>query len=83
MVVKRYLLINTSKGNILGSYFYGYILTQAVGPRLASKIGYKRVWVIAMTLAALVTLITPQLAFASYEWLMVGRIFVGKVFITF
>jgi hypothetical protein len=32
-----------------------------------------------MILAALVTLITPQLAFASYEWLMVGRIFVGKV----
>ena len=54
-------------------------MTQAVGPRLATNIGYKRVWTIAMTLAALLTLATPTLAFTSYEWLFAGRIVLGKV----
>ena len=76
---RRHLQKCCQKGDILGSYFYGYILTQAVGPRLATNIGYKRVWTIAMTLAALLTLATPTLAFTSYEWLFAGRIVLGKV----
>ena len=65
------------KGDVLGSYFYGYILTQAVGPRLATRIGYKRVWTVAMSMASIITLATPSLAWASYEWLFAGRILLG------
>ena len=65
------------QGDLLASYYYGYIWTQAVGPILASRLGYKKVWLWAMFLASILTILTPQMAAAGYPWLLSGRIFVG------
>lgn len=66
-----------SQGDLLASYYYGYICTQAVGPQLAVKIGYKRVWGFAMLLSGVLTVITPTLAWTGYIWLFSVRIFIG------
>ena len=46
-----------AQGGLLASYYYGYIWTQGLGPQLATKVGYKRVWLYAMILASLLTLL--------------------------
>ncbi len=66
-----------AQGSILASYYYGYIWTQAVGPWLATRIGYKKVWTIAMFFASIMTLLTPSLAWFGYYWLFAGRIILG------
>ena len=40
-----------AQGDLLASYYYGYIFTQAIGPILATRVGYKRVWGFAMILS--------------------------------
>lgn len=66
-----------AQGDLLASYYYGYICTQAVGPWLATRIGYKKVWTITMILASILTLLTPLLAWTGYAWLFAGRVMVG------
>ena len=50
-----------AQGGLLASYYYGYIWTQVVGPQLATKVGYKRVWLYAMIFASLLTLLGKSL----------------------
>ena len=47
------------QGDLLASYYYGYIWTQAAGPMLASSWGYKKVWLWTMLLASILTILTP------------------------
>ena len=64
-------------GDVLASYYYGYIFSQAIGPWLATRIGYKKVWLASMIFAALLTLCTPSLALTGYAWLLSCRIIIG------
>jgi len=48
-----------SKGDLLGSYYYGYILTQIVGAYLSSRIGFKITWGVAMLVSSILTLLIP------------------------
>ena len=67
-----------SRGDLLASYYYGYIWTQVAGPWFATKIGYKRVWTSTMILASVLTLLTPQVAWTGgYQWLVAARILIG------
>lgn len=51
-----------SKGDLLGSYYYGYIITQIAGAYLASKIGFKITWGISMLGSSIMTLLVPVAA---------------------
>jgi ACS family sodium-dependent inorganic phosphate cotransporter-like MFS transporter 5 len=50
------------QGNLLAGYYYGYVCTQVAAPMVATKIGYKKVWGITMVCAAILTLVTPTMA---------------------
>ncbi|BES99717.1 MFS transporter, ACS family, solute carrier family 17 (sodium-dependent inorganic phosphate cotransporter), other [Nesidiocoris tenuis] len=64
-------------GVILGSFFYGYILTQIIGGYLACKHGGKRLFGLGVGVTAVVTLLTPLLARTSIYLLVFGRIVEG------
>lgn len=51
-----------TQGLVLGSFFYGYVLTQVPGGRLADRFGAKRLLGAGILLAALLTLLTPWAA---------------------
>ncbi len=48
-----------SKGDLLGAYYYGYIVTQIIGAYLASRVGFKITWGIAMLASSMLTLLIP------------------------
>ena len=63
---------------MLGSYYYGYVVTQIAGAYLASKIGFKLTWGIASVGSSILTLLTPTVArHGGFSALFVrGRCFV-------
>ena len=75
-----------AQGGLLASYYYGYIWTQAVGPQLATKVGYKRVWLYAMLFASLLTFLGKYMLYwcnsiwlaknigKYYEWFWSSRV---------
>lgn len=65
------------QGVILGSFFWGYLLTQIPGGWLATKIGGKRVYGYSMMGATIATLLTPIAAQTNYIFLIVLRVIVG------
>lgn len=69
---------NTYQQNIvLGSFFWGYILTELPGGRLAELVGGRRVFGHSMLWASLLTFITPFAANFSYVALIVVRVVLG------
>ncbi|KRX83044.1 Sialin, partial [Trichinella nativa] len=66
-----------TQGNILGSFFYGYILTQIPGGLLATKFGGKWVFGLGTFLTAVFTLLTPVAAESGPTMLIIVRILMG------
>lgn len=62
---------------VLGSFFWGYVLTELPGGRLAELIGGRRVFGHSMLWASVLTLITPLAAHLSYVMLIVVRVALG------
>jgi MFS transporter, ACS family, solute carrier family 17 (sodium-dependent inorganic phosphate cotransporter), other len=62
---------------ILGSFFWGYILTELPGGRLAELIGGHRVFGHSMLWASLLTLLTPAAAMLDYTALIILRVLLG------
>jgi ACS family sodium-dependent inorganic phosphate cotransporter-like MFS transporter 5 len=62
---------------ILGSFFWGYLLTQIPGGWLATKVGGKRVLGYSMLGATIATFLTPFAAQTHYIMLIVLRVIVG------
>lgn len=62
---------------ILGSFFWGYILTELPGGRLAELIGGRRVFGHSMLWASVLTLVTPFAAMLHYSALIVVRVLLG------
>ncbi|XP_055854515.1 sialin [Episyrphus balteatus] len=62
---------------VLGSFFWGYILTELPGGRLAELIGGRRVFGHSMLWASLLTLFTPIAAHIDYVALIVVRVVLG------
>ncbi|XP_033646519.1 sialin-like [Asterias rubens] len=67
----------TTQGQILGSFFYGYILTQLPGGWLADRFGAKRIFGLGVLCTSVLTLATPLAARAGYPWLIAVRILEG------
>ncbi|VDM57188.1 unnamed protein product [Angiostrongylus costaricensis] len=66
-----------TQGVILGSFFYGYILTQLPGGILAHRHGGKNLFVIGVFGTAVFTLLTPPLAKVGYGALAFARFVEG------
>lgn len=62
-----------TQGAVLGSFFYGYVLTQVPGGRLADRFGAKRLLGAGILVTSLLTLLTPFAAHISPVTLMVLR----------
>jgi MFS family permease len=65
------------QGLVLGSYFWGYLLTQYPGGRLAEKFGGKWVMWAAVAVNAFFTILTPLAANMGYATLIAARVFEG------
>ena len=64
-------------GIILGSFYFGYMITMTVGGYLADKYGGKRVLGYALLIWSLFTIITPLFAYQGLWWLILVRILMG------
>lgn len=67
----------STQGLLLGSFFYGYVLTQVPGGRLAEQLGAK--WLLggSILLTSLLTLLTPSAAYWGPSVLMALRVLEG------
>ena len=65
------------QGLVHGSLFWGYIVTNVAGGLLATRFGGKRVIGIALLVAALLTMLVPTVARASFTGLIVLRFATG------
>lgn len=62
---------------ILGSFFWGYVLTELPGGRLAELVGGHRVFGHSMLWASVLTLITPMSAFIHFKAVVIVRALLG------
>ncbi|XP_013186887.1 putative inorganic phosphate cotransporter [Amyelois transitella] len=62
---------------ILGSFFYGYVLTQIPGGRIAEKFGGKLVYGVGVLLTAIFTILSPIAAFVDFKFFIVVRVLEG------
>jgi len=65
------------QGHILGSFFYGYMVTQVPGGLLAERLGVKWVLLGFLGMSTLATLLTPIAATLGYQALIAVRIAAG------
>lgn len=62
---------------ILGSFFWGYVLTELPGGRLAELVGGHRVFGHSMFWASVITLVTPVTAHMGYKAMVILRALLG------
>ncbi|XP_050428805.1 sialin-like isoform X2 [Adelges cooleyi] len=62
---------------ILGSFFWGYVLTELPGGRVAEMIGARTVFGYSMLLASMITLLTPMAAKIGLYCIIFSRVFLG------
>ncbi|XP_030380952.1 putative inorganic phosphate cotransporter [Scaptodrosophila lebanonensis] len=66
-----------TQGLVLGSFFYGYVLTQVPGGRMAELMGGKRIYGYGVLVTAIFTLLTPFAAHWDLPLLVLVRILEG------
>ena len=64
-------------GIILGSFYFGYMITMIIGGYLADKYGGKRVLGYGLLIWSLFTIITPFFAYSGLWWLILIRVLMG------
>jgi ACS family sodium-dependent inorganic phosphate cotransporter-like MFS transporter 5 len=67
-----------TQGYILGSFFYGYVITQLPGGRLAELFGGKWIFGTGVLVTSIFTLLTPIAAKLSIYALIAVRVFEGN-----
>ncbi|XP_032519249.1 sialin [Danaus plexippus] len=73
----RYHWDTKQKNHLLGSFFWGYVLTEVPGGRLAEVIGARRVFGYSTLLASILTLLSPAAASAGFGWIVALRVLLG------
>ncbi|XP_049876102.1 sialin [Pectinophora gossypiella] len=73
----RYHWDTKEKNLLLGCFFWGYVLTELPGGRLAEIIGARRVFGYSTLLASVLTLLTPGAAAAGFGWVVAVRVILG------
>lgn len=67
---------------ILGSFFWGYLMTELPGGRLAEVVGARKVLGVSMLVSSLLTLVTPAAANLSYLALVALRAVIGFLLVS-
>jgi len=65
------------QGHILGSFFYGYLVSQIPGGLMAERFGAKWVLFVSLGVSTLATLVTPIAAKLGYQALIAVRVVAG------
>lgn len=65
------------KNDLLGIFFWGYILTDIIGGRLAELFGPKKIFGYGMLVASVITIITPLACDWDYYAAMAARFGIG------
>nr|XP_002124275.3 sialin-like [Ciona intestinalis] len=65
------------QGLLLGSYFYGYVLSNIPGAWLSKKFGFRLLVAIQIILGSIVTFLSPIAAKTSFELFFVPRVLLG------
>ncbi|PZC72560.1 hypothetical protein B5X24_HaOG210936 [Helicoverpa armigera] len=73
----RYHWDTKQKNHLLGCFFWGYVLTELPGGRLAEIIGARRVFGYSTLLASILTLLTPGSAAIGFGWIVAVRVLLG------
>ncbi|KPJ12869.1 Sialin [Papilio machaon] len=73
----RYHWDTKQKNHLLGCFFWGYVLTELPGGRLAEIIGARRVFGYSTLLASVLTLLSPAAAAAGFGWIVALRVALG------
>lgn len=68
---------STVRGNVLSSFFYGYVTTQFIGGVLGYKYGGNLIFGMAIGMTAILTILTPFAAKQSFYLLIALRIIMG------
>jgi ACS family sodium-dependent inorganic phosphate cotransporter len=68
---------------ILGCFFWGYVMTELPGGRLAEVIGGHRVFGYSMLGASVLTLLTPLAARLDYMAVVVLRVLLGLALVKY
>ncbi len=71
-----------TQGLILGSFFYGYIMTQLLGGYLALQLGGKYVYGVGIAMTAVLTILTPVAARTGVAYLVACRVLMGVFEVT-
>ncbi|KAJ3662869.1 hypothetical protein Zmor_007189 [Zophobas morio] len=66
-----------TQGIVLGSFFYGYVLTQVPGGRLAELFGGKLVYGLGVLMTAVFTLLSPIAAQINFPLFIIVRVLEG------
>lgn len=78
-----FLWTEPEQGLVLGSYFWGYLVTQIPGGRMAELFGGKWVFFLAVVMNMVATILSPVCAYAGYQYLILMRIIEGKINLKF
>ena len=70
---------DSDKGLVLSSFFLGYLVMQILGGLLANRLGGRNVFLWAVVLWSLFTIVTPLAAMAAFPLLIVARFLLGVV----
>ena len=76
-VRREFTWSKTYQGNLLSSFFYGYIVTQVVGGYFSDRFGGKTVFLVGMVTLSGTTLLIPVLARLSPNLVIIVRVLQG------
>lgn len=68
---------NSDKGFVLSSFFMGYLIMQLLGGILSNRYGGRNIFLIAVVLWSLFTILTPVAAYISFAVLLLARFMLG------
>ena len=70
------------QGIILASYFYGYVVAQVIGGRVADYVGAKRLFGGATLVSSILTCFTPAISQLPPIYVIVLRVILGFVHVS-
>ncbi len=68
---------DSQKGLVLSTFFLGYLVTQVAGGFLSNRFGGRNVYLVAVVLWSLCTVLTPAAAYVSFGMLLAARFMLG------
>ena len=74
---KEFAWSDSQKGLVMGIFFFGYLLTQTIGGLFSNRYGGRNIFLIAVLLWSLFTVLTPMAAYTSFAVLIFVRFMLG------